>query len=255
MENSLNKVALVSLWATSDTERSFSAMTGAVKQASKEECLLVCFPECALSGLPEADDYESDIELAVEIPGKTTDEMAVLAKEYNLCISAGLLEREDEKLYDTAVLFNDKGEIILKYRRINPKWHSPNVPKDLYVEGSELNTISTRFGVLAFAICGDMFDDSVVAKIQRAKPDYLIIPLSRSFSNYSRDWWEKEEKWVYTQQVAQMGITSFLMNSFETEGKWPSFGGSMVVSSEGQIIAETPTGEPSFLVGEIPKIP
>ena len=251
---SLSKVALVSLSVTSDVERNFSAMVDAVERASAEECQLVCFPECALTGLVETEDYESDIKLAVEIPGSTTDKIGALAETYDLYIATGLLERDHERLYDTAVLFDREGAIPLKYRRINPKWHGANAPKNLYVQGTILNTASTPLGEVAFAICGDMFDDGVVAMIQRAKPDYLIVPLSRSARDYSPNWWEQEEKWDYVRQVAKIGITSFLINSFETESKWPSFGGSLVVSSEGQIIGETRTGQASMLVCNAPGV-
>lgn len=242
-------VALVSLLVTSDVGRNFSAMVDAVERAHAEECQLVCFPECALTGLG-VDNYESDIELAAEIPGNTTDEIGVLAKTHDLYIATGILEQDHEKLYDTALLFDNRGKIILKYRRINPQWHSSNVPKNLYMEGNTFNTVSTFLGEIGFAICGDMFDDTVVAMIQKAEPDYLIVPLSRSFADYSQDWWEKEEKWAYVQQVARIGITAFLVNSFESQSKWPSFGGSLVVSSDGQIIAETQIGQPSFLACE-----
>ena len=97
-----------------------------------------------------------------------------------------------------------------------------------------------------------MFDDAVVAMIQSAKPDYLIVPLSRSAKDYSPNWWEQGEKWDYVRQVAKIGVTSFLINSFETEAKWPSFGGALVVSSEGQIIGETRTGQASMLICEVP---
>jgi N-carbamoylputrescine amidase len=249
-DNAHNKVALVSLLVTSDIERNFSAMTDAVERAYAEECQLVCFPECALTGLIDAEDYESDIKLAVEIPGNTTDEIGLLARTHNLHIAIGILERDHERIYDTAVLFDNKGEIILKYRRINPRWHSPNAPKNLYMEGTTFDTASTSLGEIAFAICGDMFDDTVVAKIQRARADYLVVPLARSFADYTQTWWEKEEKWAYVQQITKIGITSFLVNSFESQAKWPSFGGSMVVSSDGRIIAETEIGEPSFLACE-----
>lgn len=249
-KNISNRIALVSLLITSDVEKNFSEMADAVKRAHTEKCQLVCLPECALTGLG-VDKYESDIELAVEIPGSTTDKIGTLAKNHDVYIATGILEHDHEKLYDTALLFDNRGKIILKYRRINPQWHSPNVPKNLYMEGNTFSTASTFLGKIGFAICGDMFDDTVVVMIQSAKPDYLIVPLSRSSTNYSQDWWEREEKWAYVQQVAKIGITSFLINSFESEAKWPSFGGSLVVSSDGQIIAETQTGQPSFLISEL----
>ena len=252
-ENPENRLALVSLLITPDVERNLSAVADAVEEAYAEGCRLVCFPECALTGLVDSEDYESDIKLAVDIPGNTTDEIGFLAKRYGLNIAIGLLERDQGRLYDTAILFNEDGKIILKYRRINPKWHSSNAPKDLYVEGISFSVAHTSLGKMAFAICGDMFDDTVVTMIQTAQPDYLIVPLARSFADYAQDWWEEEEKWAYVQQIANIGTTSFIINSFESQASWPSFGGALVVSSRGRIIAETRIGEPSFLVCDFPK--
>ncbi len=252
-ENEKNRVALASLLVvvTPDIERNLSAMADAVERAYVHKCQLICFPECALTGLVEAEDYESDIKLAVEIPGDITHKIGKLARDHNLHIATGVLERDRGSLYDTAILFDNRGKIILKYRRINPRWHGPNVPKNLYMQGTTLDTASTSLGEITFAICGDIFDDMVVAKVQRVRPDYLIIPLSRSFAGYSQDWWDREEKWAYVRQVAKIGVTSFLVNSFESGARWPSFGGSLAVSSDGHIIAETQIGEPSFMVCEL----
>jgi len=252
-KNSEDRLALASLLITSDVQRNLSAVAHAVERADSAECRLVCFPECTLTGLVNTEDYEADIKLAVDIPGNTTDKIGFLAKRYGIHIAIGLLERDQERLYDTAILFNGDGEIILKYRRINPKWHSPKSPKNLYVEGTRFSVASTQLGKIAFAICGDMFDDTVITMIQIAEPDYLIVPLARSFADYTQDWWKEEEKWVYAQQIAKIGMTSFIINSFESQARWPSFGGSLVVSSHGQIIAETQIGKPSFLVCDFPK--
>ena len=145
------KVALVSLHVTSDPRHNLRAIAEAVERASAAECELVCFPECALTGLVETKDYESDIALATEIPGDTTDEIAALAKTYHMYIAIGILERDREQLYDTAILIDSHGDIILKYRRINPRWHVSSAPEHLYCQGTTLDAVSTPFGRIAFA--------------------------------------------------------------------------------------------------------
>ncbi len=247
------KVALVSLLVSSDRKQNFSRSMQIVERCHNEGCGLVIFPECALTGLP-TEQYESDIKLAVEIPGEMTTAIGAFAESHNLYIAIGLLEKEYERLYDTAILFNNRGKIILKYRRINPQWHSRGVPKDLYMEGSTFTAVSTPFGKIGFAICGDMWDKQVISMIQKAKPCYLIIPMDRCFENqtYDQDRWEKEEKLAYTQQVAKIGITSFLVNSFETMEEGASFGGSLVVSADGEILRQSRIGKPSILFYELP---
>lgn len=117
-------------------------------------------------------------------------------------------------------------------------------------------TCLTPFGKIAFAICGDMFDDRVVKMIKAAKPNYLIVPMSRSFGGdcHDKEEWEKEEKWVYAQQVAKIGVPALLINAFESD-KDGSFGGSLIISRDGEIIAETKIGQPSTLISELPSSP
>lgn len=72
------KAALVSFLSDSGVERNLSALARAVQGAHAKGCQLVCLPECALTSLPSG-DYETDIELATDIPGNITDRIAGLA--------------------------------------------------------------------------------------------------------------------------------------------------------------------------------
>ncbi len=235
------------LFKQSGIEENIMQVEDSVKMAYKKHCQLICFPECALTGLP-TEDYKKNISLAIKIPGKLTGRIGAIAKRYRIYIAIGILEKEKEKIYDSALLFSDMGEIILKYRRINPQWHSRRVPKDLYVEGKDLPSCLTPFGKLAFAICGDIFDNSVVKILKKEKFDYLIVPMSRSFGgscNNKKDW-ERKEKFVYARQIAKTGVTTFLVNAFEPI-PGGSFGGTLIIAKDGKIIAETEIGRATHL--------
>jgi len=251
-----NKIALLSLLITPDVEQNLSRVIESAEKCHAEGCKLIVFPECALTGGLPTEQYDADIKVAVEIPGKMTATIGTIAKNNDLYIAIGLLEREHGSLYDTALLFSNRGEIVLKYRRMNPQWHSRSAPKHLYIEGSTFATTSTPFGEIGFTICGDMFDDRVIAMIKKVGPRYLIIPMDRCFDNqtYDQKRWEKEEKWTYTRQIAKIGIISFLVNSFEPKEEGASFGGSLVVSSTGEILKETRIGQPSILFYELPEV-
>lgn len=235
------------LFKQSGIEENLTQVEDSVKIAYKKHCQLIFFPECALTGLP-TEDYKKDISLAVKVPGKLTGRIGAIAKRYRIYIAIGILEKEKEKIYDSAVLFSDTGEIILKYRRINPQWHSRKVSKDLYAEGKDLHVCLTPFGKLAFAICGDIFDNSVLKMLKKEKPDYLLVPMSRSFGGgcFNKEDWERKEKFVYARQIARIGVTTFLVNTFEpgTDG---SFGGALIIAQNGRIIAETKIGKPAYL--------
>jgi N-carbamoylputrescine amidase len=242
------KIALSSFSSKPNIKENLKIIEKVINKAFKRNCVMVCFPECALSGLP-TEDYSKDIRMATEIPGRITKRLARLAKKYNLYIAIGLLERDKKKLFDTAILFSNTGEIVLKYRRINPQWHSQQVDKRFYCEGKSFKICSTPFGKIGLVICGDMFDYKVTKLIKKLKPDYLIIPMSRSYGSgcQNRDDWNKKEKWVYARQVKRIGVDSLLINDYEPSSKDGSFGGTLVISKNGKILSETEIGKSSIL--------
>jgi len=167
----------------------------------------------------------------------------------------GLLERDGECLYDSAVLLGPNGDIRLKYRRIQPQWHGRNADPNVYRPGDRMLAVSTPWGSLAFAICGDLFDDSIVAQVRAVSPDYLLWPIARSFSDGSFDQgrWDREEEPEYVARAALTGCTTLLVNLLEDPSlaHYPSVGGAIVVSATGDIVARWPLGQPGILYATV----
>jgi N-carbamoylputrescine amidase len=243
------KVALCTFLFRGDRSRDIDSVGKLIRYAAHQRCNLICFPECALSGLA-SDYYKKDVKLAVKIPGKATQKIAIFARVNKIYVTIGLLELSGKKIYDTAILFSDQGKIILKYRRINPQWHSKTAPKSIYREGFTIKKARTPFGSIAFALCGDIFDNKVIGLIKKQKPDYLIIPMARSFddSRYDQERWNKDEEKAYAQQIKKIGSMSFLINALEPRDQGAAFGGCFIISSEGRIIAKTKIGKSSTLI-------
>ena len=96
-------------------------------------------------------------ELAQPIPGPHADRLAAAARECDIYVAAGLVERAAERLYNAAVLLSPAGEILLHYRKINEL----DIALDLYSVGDSLGVARTELGVLGLNICADNFDDSL----------------------------------------------------------------------------------------------
>lgn len=247
------KFALASSRVGPNIEQNFLTIADIVKQVADEKSQLICFPECALGGLFEIDNYQVAKDLAIEIPCQITERIAKLARVHGVYIAIGLLEREGHKIYDSAVLFSNTGEIILKHRRINPFWRTWSAPKDKYGEGQEFNTVSTSFDRIGLAICGDTGDSAVVRLIRQAKPDFLIVPRNANFNDFSYDQerWDGEKVWA-CQQAIDIGATVFFVNAYSEQDAGGAYGGSMVVSNRGEILAESKIGKPSILFYQQP---
>ncbi len=233
---------------TNDMDSNFSKVLRFIHEAGEKGANLVLFPEAVLTGLANNDNPVHDLPLGIEIPGNYTDTLCELATRYRLHIGIGVLERENNKLYDTAILIAPDKGIVLKYRRISPGWHGRNIDPEVYGHGKEVKKINTPLGSFAFLICGDLFDDRLVSEVKKLKPDWLLVPFARSFDDesYNQERWDVEEKPKYIKRVKMAGVTTLLVNYLAGEGD-SSFGGAMVVSSDGEIIAEFPLGREGIL--------
>lgn len=205
--------------------------------------VLVCLPECAFTGyLYEPEDLEK---FAEPIPGKTTAVVSELAREYHCYICFGMLEKAREGVYSSAVLMDQTGQLIHVHRKI--------VEQPPFATGNEVQSVNTEFGRVCILLCGDLFDDSVKARVSR-DTDILIVPLARSFDGKSPDVerWLKEERQAYADEIKKIGVTGLVVNLLEDSALPEAlFGGAMIVSRHGEVLAESEHGTDKALIFEI----
>lgn len=243
------KAALVVNRITNSIKDNINNIIFYINKAADKGADLVVFSETAITGLINDDNPEHDSTLGIPIPGKVTDSFCKAAKMRKINIAIGLFESEAGTLYDSAVFINRNGEIILKYRRMSPSWHSSNAKKDFYKEGNEVNYVISEFGKTCFLICGDLFDDRLIQQVKDIAPDYLIFPFARSFSdkNEYEDRWNKEEMPYYLEQIKSAGVTALMVNYLDDD----YFGGAYVISDNGEVAADFSLGKEGILFAEI----
>ncbi|MCS7017420.1 MAG: hypothetical protein NZM42_15055, partial [Gemmatales bacterium] len=131
--------------------------------------------------------------------------------------------------------------------------HRKIIEQPPFATGKEVKAVDTEFGTVSVLLCGDLFDDDVKARISR-DTDILILPLARSFDGKSPDLerWQNEERQAYVDEVKKVGVTGLIVNSLE-DSSLPeaSFGGAMVVSPNGEVLAETEHGTDKALIFEL----
>ena len=136
-----------------EPERNLKRAGKMLEDAAEKSCRLVLLPEC----LDFAWTHPSAKTEAQPIPGPYSDILCKLAKTYNLYLCAGLTERSEDKVYNTAIFISPKGKILLKYRKINVL----TVAQDIYSIGETLSVVKTPFGVVGVNICSDNYIDSL----------------------------------------------------------------------------------------------
>jgi len=106
--------------------------------------------------LPEALDFgwchSSAREKAGPIPGGVSYEaLSKAARENTIYICAGLAEKDGDRLYNSAVIIDPDGELLIKHRKLNEL----DFAHDLYDQGDRLNVVHTDLGTMGLLICAD----------------------------------------------------------------------------------------------------
>jgi len=176
------KVALAQIaCADSDLEGNFGRIRNLVLKAREEGVRAVFFPETVDLGWvnPEAHN------LAGPVPGPFSRRVSDLARENNIWIGIGLCEKADGRLYDTAVLIDPEGKIVLKHRKINLlSWlmDPPYTPGEI----SDIKAVDTPLGRVGLLICADSFKEELLDAMARQRPELVYIPYG---------WAAPREKW------------------------------------------------------------
>ena len=180
LEQKTIRIAVCQIF-TLDGDRSgnFARIKNAIQEAKKAEADIACFPETALLGWVNPDAHKR----GHPIPGDDSDRFCRLAKNYKIHICVGLAEKAENNLYDSAILIDDKGKILLKHRKINILTNLMTPP---YTPGEEIKCAYTELGRIGLLICADTFKDEILQEMASLKPDIVIVPYG---------WAAKEEQW------------------------------------------------------------
>ena len=186
---------------------------------------------------------------AVNIPGDETDAIAEKARQYNIYISASIHEKDPkypEYFMNTAFIMDPKGNIILKYRKINP-WiplelsTSPHDLLDVYMEDM-FPVVETKLGNLACYVCYDQFFPEVARQLAFNGAEVLLKPTI--FPPYPQHMDYEPYDW-YTTVNKMRSIENMVYGLNANGGK---YGNSQIVDYLGRIIARGGKGQ-SMTIG------
>jgi predicted amidohydrolase len=116
---------------------------------------------------------EEALPFAETIPGPSTEKLARICKEQNIFSVVGMLEKDNDHLYNVAALIGPQG-VIGRYRKI----HLPYLGIDRYIDGgNEPYTVyQTPIGCIGLLICYDINFPESARSMALKGADILVLP-------------------------------------------------------------------------------
>jgi len=148
-----------------DKPATVAKMEGFVRDAARQGCDLVVFPELALTGwLPGEPEL---------VPGPSTDALAAVAAELGVHVIFGLEEQDPDApdcVYNASVVIAPDG-ILGTYRKI----HLGIPLESRFTPGDALPVWQTRLGPIGVLICYDFWSNPELARILALKGARLLV--------------------------------------------------------------------------------
>lgn len=120
---------------------------------------LIVFPETQLSGLEQNEDLSSLHEAVAE-----------RARMRKMWIAYGSYHREEDKVYNVALLRDRNGELHLDYRKVH-LWQEPGV-----TPGTTQRVVETELGNIGMIICWDIAFPESCRDLARQGADIILCP-------------------------------------------------------------------------------
>ncbi len=138
----------------------------AIADAAKEGVELIVFPETFVPYYPYfsfvlppvlmGKEHMKLYEEAVEVPGPVTVAVSQAARAYQMVIVLGVNERDRGSLYNTQLIFDANGELVLKRRKLTPTYHERMVWGQ--GDGSGLKVCDTAVGRVGALACWEHYN-------------------------------------------------------------------------------------------------
>jgi predicted amidohydrolase len=152
-----------------DRRGNLARIENAVREAAGMGADIACLPETAIYGWVNPDAHYR----ASPIPGEDSQCLCEMARRHGIHFCVGLDEKDGEDLYDSAILIDDAGQILLKHRKIILLSELMTPP---YSPGQDVKIARTKIGKIGLLICADTHEQPILTRMAKLKPDLLIVP-------------------------------------------------------------------------------
>ncbi len=244
---------------SSDAKQNMDKAVKGIREAAEKGANIVCLQELFTSlYFCDVEDYEN-FKLAESIPGASTDQLSVVAKELGVVIIASLFEKRTQGIYhNTTAVLDADGTYLGKYR----KMHIPDDPayyEKFYFTPGDLGykVFQTKFAKIGVLICWDQWYPEAARLTALMGAEVLFYPTAIGWAT-SQDQETNDEQFNAWQTIQRshavangVHVVSVNRVGYEQNGAMKFWGGSFVANPFGRLLSQASHDKEEVMVVDI----
>lgn len=224
--------------------------------AAKEGAQIICLQELYRSPyFPQAPKHDVS-QYAEGIPGLSTQAFAKIAKKYGVVIIVPIFERaRNGKFYNSAVVINEKGQLLPTYRKL----HIPHDPgfyeRDYFTQGDlGYRIYKTKFATFAVLICFDQWFPEAARMARLGGAEIIFYPTAiGNVIGYvpPEGGWHEAWETVQRGHAIANSLAVAAVNRVGVEGRTKFWGQSFIADAFGKIVKRGSSSREEVMIGVV----
>jgi len=186
--------------------------------------------------------------------GKSCAALRAAVRQHHVYLCAGLVERAGNQVFNSAVLIDPRGEVLLLHRKLNEL----EIGHEYYAQGDRLGVAHTEFGTIGVMICADAFARGQVVNRTLGlmgadivlSPSAWAVPAEHDNAKepYGQLWLDS---YCPVARDFRLWIAGVSNVGWLTAGPWQGrkcIGCSLLIGPDGQPVLQGPYGEDADVI-------
>ena len=235
-------LGLVQMAMSDDPADNLAKAVRRIEVSASQGADIVALPELFTSPYFPQEEKADAERYAQTIPGDASAALSKAAKENDVVVVGGsIFERDGKSFYNTSMVFDEKGKLLGKYRKMHVP-HDPKFYEQHYFRPGDLGykVFDTKYGKIATLICYDQWFPEAARIVSLMGAEIIFYPtaigLVHGIEQSEGSW---QEAWTTVQRghAIANGVAVAAINRIGREGIMRFWGGSFVSSQFGTLLA------------------
>lgn len=163
------KIGAYQFAVTNNIKKNYEIVKEAICQAKNQNVELLIFPECALTGYPPR-DMKNPVMVDYEELSLVYEQIQNISVENGMNIVIGTIIKDEEKYYNSAIVFTTDKQKIIYHKRALWGWD-----KDNFCKGNQIGIFEMDGCRIGIRICFEVRFPEYFRELYREKSDLNII--------------------------------------------------------------------------------